>query len=94
MDAYVLNAAALADTAVLTNGDRLTGRIEDLDGGRLVLATSYAGTVRIDLTAIAELRSDDGFLGQAQLNADWEGDPAPGRESTDRMLIFSLGYRW
>jgi putative salt-induced outer membrane protein YdiY len=36
----------------------------------------------------------EGFLGQAQLNLDWEGDPAPGRESVDKMVIFTLGYRW
>lgn len=29
-----------------------------------------------------------------QLNLDWDGDPAPGRKQVDRMLVFSIGYRW
>lgn len=29
-----------------------------------------------------------------QLNVDWDGDPAPGRKQVDRMLVFSIGYRW
>jgi len=28
------------------------------------------------------------------LNLDWDGDPAPGRKQVDRMLVFSIGYRW
>ena len=30
----------------------------------------------------------------AQYNYDWEKTPAPGREESDRMYIFSLGYQW
>jgi putative salt-induced outer membrane protein YdiY len=29
-----------------------------------------------------------------QLNVDWAGDPAPGRQRTDRTLVFSIGFRW
>jgi len=36
----------------------------------------------------------DKFLAQAQVNVDWQGDPPPGTTSTDRTLIFSLGYQW
>jgi putative salt-induced outer membrane protein YdiY len=35
-----------------------------------------------------------GFLGQLQLNVDWEGNPPPGRGSTDETAILSLGYQW
>ena len=35
-----------------------------------------------------------GFVGQLQLNVDWEGDPQPGRDSTDETAILSLGYQW
>jgi putative salt-induced outer membrane protein YdiY len=34
------------------------------------------------------------FLASAQLNLDWDGNPAPGRESIDQTVILSLGYRW
>jgi putative salt-induced outer membrane protein YdiY len=29
-----------------------------------------------------------------QLNVDYAGQPAAGREKTDKMLLFSLGYGW
>jgi len=34
------------------------------------------------------------FLASAQLNLDWDGNPAPGRKSIDQTVILSLGYRW
>jgi putative salt-induced outer membrane protein YdiY len=30
----------------------------------------------------------------AQLNVDWDGDPQPGREAVDRIVLFTLGYKW
>lgn len=33
-----------------------------------------------------------GFNATAQLNVDWENDPAPGREETDKTILFGLGY--
>lgn len=30
----------------------------------------------------------------AQYNVDWEDSPAPGRTSTDRMWMLTLGYSW
>jgi putative salt-induced outer membrane protein YdiY len=29
-----------------------------------------------------------------QLNLDWEKEPAPGRKSTDSVLLIGLGYEW
>ena len=29
-----------------------------------------------------------------QVNVDWNNNPAPGKVSTDRSVIFSLGYAW
>lgn len=34
------------------------------------------------------------FLATAQLNLDWDGNPAPGRDSIDQTVILSLGYTW
>jgi putative salt-induced outer membrane protein YdiY len=34
------------------------------------------------------------FLASAQLNLDWDGNPAPGRDSVDQTVILSLGYTW
>jgi putative salt-induced outer membrane protein YdiY len=30
----------------------------------------------------------------AQYNVDWDDNPAPGRSSTDRTVLFTLGYHW
>src|SRR5690349_6708376 len=41
------------------HGDRLTGKITKLDGGKLILNTSYAGDIKIDLGRIRSLQTDD-----------------------------------
>lgn len=35
-----------------------------------------------------------GLSANAQLNVDWEHEPAPGRKSTDSTLLLGLGYEW
>lgn len=35
-----------------------------------------------------------GMTASAQINADWERTPAPGRKSTDTTLLLGLGYAW
>ncbi len=35
-----------------------------------------------------------GFHALAQVNVDWESDPAPGRKKTDSKIIFGLGYAY
>lgn len=59
-----------ADTIWFKNGDRLTGEIKSLDGGKLVVASPYGGTLALDWSAISTLQSDselvlrDGALGK------------------------------
>ncbi len=48
----------LADTVWLKNGDRLTGEIKVFDGGKLVLQTSYGGTIPLDWKQVKTLESD------------------------------------
>jgi putative salt-induced outer membrane protein YdiY len=36
----------------------------------------------------------DKLVANVEYDVDWDGNPAPGRVSTDRSLIFTLGYRW
>jgi len=43
----------------LDNGDRVTGRIQGAESGKLVIVTDYAGEVRIDWTHISALASDE-----------------------------------
>jgi putative salt-induced outer membrane protein YdiY len=54
-----LAGAVRADTLVLDNGDRLSGRIVRYDSGRYELETSYAGTVRIDGGRVVSVEMED-----------------------------------
>ena len=53
-----LSCSAFADTVWLNNGDRLTGEILLLDGGKLSFKTKYAGRVLIDWKDIDTLSAD------------------------------------
>ncbi|MFY9329013.1 MAG: DUF481 domain-containing protein [Georgfuchsia sp.] len=35
-----------------------------------------------------------GLTATSQINVDWEHQPAPGRKSTDSVLLLGLGYEW
>src|SRR6476619_3593580 len=52
-------SVALADTVILDNGDRITGRIQRAESGKVVIATDYAGEIRIDWAHIETLTSDE-----------------------------------
>jgi putative salt-induced outer membrane protein YdiY len=49
---------ALADTVLLDNGDRLTGKVKNIAAGKLVIETRYAGEVKVDLAAVRSLETD------------------------------------
>ena len=53
------SAAAVADTVVLANGDRLTGQVLLLDSGTLVLKTEYAGELHIKWDQVTRLETDE-----------------------------------
>lgn len=60
------------------------------------------GFWNLDNTREATLRSRSGLrvpiaaglTASAQLNLDWEKEPAPGRKATDSTLLFGVGYEW
>ena len=58
----ILAAPLWADSVWLNNGDRLSGEIILLDGGKLALKTRYAGQVLIDWKDIDTLSSDKPLL--------------------------------
>lgn len=51
--------AALADTVIMLNGDRLTGEVVRQDEGRLTLKTAYAGNLTIDWERVREVQLDE-----------------------------------
>lgn len=48
---------AFADTVWMENGDRLTGTIKSLDGGKLLIETPYGGVISVDKKAIRTMES-------------------------------------
>jgi len=50
--------SASADSLVLKNGDRLTGTIESADGKQVTLKTDYAGEIKVNWAAVANVTSE------------------------------------
>lgn len=53
---------SLGDTVWLKNGDRLTGQISVLDGGKLLIETEYGGSIPVKWSQVATLESDRQLL--------------------------------
>lgn len=52
---------AVADTVVLVNGDRVSGRVQRLEEGKLVMRSDLMGTVRLDWSDVQAFQSDSEF---------------------------------
>lgn len=59
LSVLLLTANVFADRVILTNGDRLTGRIVRKDDNSLTIQTESAGTVTIKWSAVAEVYTDE-----------------------------------
>lgn len=58
----VFSLPSLADTVWLKNGDRLTGKISVLDGGKLLIETDYGGSIPVKWSQVATLESNQQLL--------------------------------
>jgi len=56
--ALAIASAASADSVVLKNGDHLTGTVEVSDGKDVTLKTDFAGEIKIQWSAVLELKTD------------------------------------
>lgn len=55
----LLSTAAFADdTVVLKNGDKLSGKIVGMGGGKLTIETAHSGKVTVDWAQVASIKSD------------------------------------
>ena len=71
-------------------------------GRALELFHEQDGFWNLEDTGVVTLRSKSGLRvpliarlnATAQLNVDWEREPAPGRASTDRTLLLGVDYTW
>ena len=57
----LFSMGAQADVLHLTSGDRLTGEIDSINGGRVVLKTDFAGTIGVKLETIQNMESEKTF---------------------------------
>lgn len=58
MGALAAGAGARADEVTFKNGDHLTGKIENVEGGKLILTSKVAGKVTVDLKDVKTFSSD------------------------------------
>lgn len=54
----VFFSAARADLVLLSNGDRVSGQLISADAKTVVIKTPYAGELKIDRSAVADIRVD------------------------------------
>ncbi|MEK1942501.1 MAG: DUF481 domain-containing protein [Pseudomonas sp.] len=96
---YALPLPVLADTVWLSNGDRLSGDIVLLDGGKLVFNTTLAGRVVIDWRGVTTLAADKPLLMrrdgldsalQQRLRAAGDGLVQVGDNASDTVPVASI----
>ena len=52
---------ATADVLHLVSGDRLTGEIDSIGGGKVILNTDFAGTIAVKLETVKHMESEKVF---------------------------------
>lgn len=57
-----LSANTMADTLWLKNGDRITGQIELVEGGKLIMMTALAGRINVKVADIKTFETDNPLL--------------------------------
>jgi hypothetical protein len=83
-------SVAVADDEVkLKNGDRITGTVKDLAGGKLLLETTHSGPLKIDWAQVVSVTTDRPVKVTLATGELLEGKLAPGAEG--RLKIETAG---
>ena len=53
--------AAHADLLVMDNGDRITGRLDSITGGKAIFETQYAGRIWVEMANIRTLETEEAY---------------------------------
>ena len=72
--ALLLSPLATADVVLLKSGDKMSGTVDSVSGGNVLLITEYAGAVAIAIDAIAEVTTEgsfDVFIGESSVNGQF-----------------------
>ena len=94
-----LSSSARADEVILTNGDRLTGKIIGIKEGVLTLETSYAEPIKLNYESLQQMNSSDpvdlhlknGEILKGKISTNSSGqlvvDAGSGREAVAHILL-------
>ena len=55
------SSLALADTLIMKNGDRITGRLDSISAGKAAFETQYAGRILVSLEQVSSMVTDDAY---------------------------------
>jgi hypothetical protein len=87
---FLLAAVGAAEDEVkLKNGDRLTGKVTSMAGGKLVLETTHSGPLKIDWSQVASVKTDNPIKVRLATKEELEGKLSPGADG--RLKIDSQG---
>ncbi len=86
-----VSSAQKADTVLLKNGDRITGKILNLKGGKLVVQTDAAGKVTLEWTKVKGLDSASPIELVLQDGTRLKRKVAPGAEGNLKLEGGTLG---
>jgi|SRR6185295_12524299 len=87
---FTAMAVASADDEVkLKNGDRLTGTVKGLAGGKLILETTHSGPLKIDWAQVVSVKTDKPIKVKLVTGETLEGKLSPGAEG--RLKIETVG---
>jgi hypothetical protein len=81
--------ARAEDEVKLKNGDRLTGKVTSLAGGKLVLETTHSGPLKIDWAQVVSVKSDAPIKVTLVTGEILEGKVAPGADG--RLKVETSG---
>jgi hypothetical protein len=87
---FLLCAVGAADDEVkLKNGDRLTGKVTSLAGGKLTLVTTHSGPLKIDWAQVVSVKTDGPVKVKMVTGELFDGKLSPGENG--RMKIETQG---
>ena len=55
------SVAAHADVLEMKNGDRITGTVDSISGGKVLIVTEYAGAIAVSVDAVASMETEGSF---------------------------------
>ncbi len=85
----MMMVASAEDEVKLKNGDRLTGTVKSLAGGKLIIETAHSGPIKIDWSLVASVKVDAATKVKLVTGETLEGKISPGTEG--RLKIESGG---